>query len=273
MLLKRVATAAVLLPVLIASIMFSKGQPFEWPFLLFCAVAAVLCSFEALRMFFGDKRDIIGGTALAALVFFSGALLPPAFSFPAVLFFVVMAVFHALPGVKDVEVKARSASMLVLCVVYTGGLFSLYPRTLSLPRGEYWVLLGILTVAAGDTCAYFVGRQFGRRKLAPSISPNKTVEGALGGLLGSIALSVVFAHYFLPMVPVSYAALSGAAIGICGQAGDLFESLLKRAAGVKDSGSILPGHGGAFDRADAILAASPAIYLLAAAAAFVSERA
>ena len=269
---KRVVTGAVLLAILAASIFFSKGMPFEWPFLLICLAACVFCSFEMLRMFFRDKRDIVGGIGLAALVFLSGSLLPAAFSLPAILFLVVMAAFHPLPGGNDIDGKTRNAAMLVLCAVYIGGLFSLYPRTLSLSRGEYWVLLGILTVAAGDTFAYFAGRMFGRRKLAPLVSPNKTVEGALGGLLGSMAVCVVFSRYLLPGVPAWCAALSGAVIGICGQGGDLFESLLKREAGVKDSGAILPGHGGVFDRADAILAASPSIHLLAQAASFIGER-
>ncbi|MCL1925634.1 MAG: phosphatidate cytidylyltransferase [Syntrophorhabdaceae bacterium] len=271
MLWKRVVTAVVLLPILIASIMVSKDQPFAWPFMLLCAAVTAMCSLEMLRMFFGEMRDLMGGTALAAFAFFSGALLPAAFSFPAIMLFVVLAVFHSMPGGDDVNGKTRKAALLVLCVVYIGGFFSLYPRTLSLPRGEYWVLLGIATVAAGDTFAYFAGRVFGRRKLAPSISPNKTVEGALGGLAGSVAACVVCAYYFLPGVPAWYAALSGGAIGICGQGGDLFESLLKRSSGVKDSGALLPGHGGVFDRTDAILAASPSIHLLAAVATLTGK--
>jgi phosphatidate cytidylyltransferase len=140
----------------------------------------------------------------------------------------------------------------------------MYPRTLLLPRGEHWVLLGILAVAAGDTMAYFTGRAIGRRKLAPAISPNKTVEGAIGGLLGSVGCAALYAHGFLPGVPAGYAAAAGAAVGIFGQAGDLFVSLVKRAAGVKDSGTLLPGHGGILDRADGILGAGPVLYLFAA---------
>jgi len=266
MLWKRVVTAVVLLPILVASILVSKDFPFKWPFMFLCTAVTAMCSFEMLRMFFRGIRDLLGGTVLAVLVFLSGALLPFAFSFPAIMFFVVLAVFHSLPGGDDIDGKTRKAALLVLCVIYIGGLFSLYPRTLSFPRGEYWVLLGIITVAAGDTFAYFAGRLFGRCKLAPSISPNKTVEGAAGGLAGSVVVCVACSHYFLPGIPVWYAVLSGIAIGICGQAGDLFESLLKRSAGVKDSGALFPGHGGVFDRADAILAASPSIYLLAAMA-------
>lgn len=271
MLWKRVVTAAVLLPILVASILVSKDRPFGWPFMLLCSAVTAMCSFEMLRMFFCEIRDLLGGTALAVLVFFSGALLPVTFSFPVIMFLVVLAVFHSLPGGDDVNSKTRKAALLVLCVIYIGGLFSLYPKTLSFPRGGYWVLLGIATVAAGDTFAYFAGRLFGRRKLALSISPNKTVEGASGGLAGSVAVCVVCAHYFLPGVPVWYAALSGAVIGICGQGGDLFESLLKRSAGVKDSGALFPGHGGVFDRADAILAASPSIHLVAAVATLTGK--
>ena len=263
MLWKRVVTAVILLSILVFSILVSENRPFGWPFLLFGVAITAMCSFEMLRMFFREMRDLLGGSALAVLVFLSGALLPYAFSFPAIMLLVLLAVFHSLPGGDGIDIKKRKAALLVLCVIYIGGLFSLYPRILSFPRGEYWVLLGIVTVAAGDAFAYFVGRLFGRCKLAPSISPNKTVEGAVGGLAGSVAVCVVCAHYFLPGIPAWYAALSGAAIGICGQGGDLFESLLKRSAGVKDSGALFPGHGGVFDRTDAILAASPSIYLLA----------
>jgi phosphatidate cytidylyltransferase len=270
MLGKRIATAAVLLPLLVASILWSRGQPLGWPFLAVCALATGLCSFELLRMFVRGGRDLFAGTALSVLVFLSGTILPAVLSLPAVLLFVVLAVFHPLPGADDVGEKSRRASMLALGAVYVGGLLAMYPRTLSLPRGEHWVLLGILAVAAGDTLAYFTGRALGRRKLAPVLSPNKTVEGAVGGLAGSIALGVLYAHFLLPGLPAWYAAFAGGVVGVFGQGGDLFESLLKRAAGVKDSGAIFPGHGGIFDRADAILAAGPALYLLAAAATLMA---
>ncbi len=263
MLLQRIATAAVLLPLLFASILFSVGRPRGWPFLLFCGVAAALCAHEWFRMFFPGTRDRAGGIALAVLVFLTVALMPGSLGPPALLVAVLLAAFHSLQGAADPAEKARTAAMLALGAVYVGGLLAMYPRTLSLPRGEHWVLLGILAVAAGDTMAYFTGKSIGRTKLAPSVSPNKTVEGALGGLLGTIACSVLYAHAFLPGVPAWYAAAAGAAVGIFGQAGDLFESLLKRAAGVKDSGTIFPGHGGILDRADGILAAGPVLYLFA----------
>jgi phosphatidate cytidylyltransferase len=264
MLLQRIATAVVLIPLLVASILSSGGRPGGWPFLLLCGVAAALCAHEWFRMFFRETRDRAGGFALVLLVFLSVSLSPGFFGVPALLVCVLLAVFHALPGPADPAEKARTAAMLCLGAVYVGGLLATYPRTLSLPGGEHWVLMGIFAVAAGDTMAYFTGRAIGRKKLAPAVSPNKTVEGALGGLLGSVACCVLYAHGFLPGMPAWYAALTGAAVGVSGQAGDLFESLLKRAAGVKDSGTIFPGHGGILDRVDGILAAGPVLYLLAA---------
>jgi phosphatidate cytidylyltransferase len=268
MLWKRVATAAVLLPLLVASILFSAGRAAGWPFLLLYAVVAAICADEGFRMFLHGARDRVGGVALAVLVYFSAALLPESFGVPALLICVLLSVVHALPGAADPAEKARTAATLSLGAVYVGGFLAMYPRTLLLPRGEHWVLLGILAVAAGDTMAYFTGRAIGRRKLAPVVSPNKTVEGAVGGLLGSVGFSVLYAHGFLPGVPAGYAAAAGAAVGIFGQAGDLFESLLKRAAGVKDSGTILPGHGGILDRADGVLAAGPVLHLFAALSSF-----
>jgi len=264
MLWKRVATAAVLLPVLIASILYGKGQPYGWPFLLVAGAAAALCAYEFSRMFLAGGRNLAAGVLLAAGVFLGGALLPCSLVLPAVLVFVLLAAFHALPGPADPAEKMRTGATLVLGSVYVGGLLAMYPRTLILPRGEHWVLLGILSVSAGDTMAYFTGRAFGKRKLAPAVSPNKTVEGAIGGLLGSVACAALYAHGFLPATPAWYAAAAGGAVGAFGQGGDLVESLMKRAAGVKDSGTLFPGHGGVFDRADGILAAGPALYLLAA---------
>jgi len=264
MLWKRIATAAVLLPLLVASVLFSVGRPAGWPFLLLSGLAAALCANEWFRMFFRETRDRAGGVALVLLVFLLVALLPDSFGVPVFLLCVLLSAFHVLPGGADPAEKVRTAAMLSLGAVYVGGLLATYPRTIFLPHGEHWVLMGILAVATGDTMAYFTGKSIGRAKLAPSISPNKTVEGALGGLLGSVACCVLYAHGYLPGIPAWYAAATGAAVGIFGEAGDLFESLLKRAAGVKDSGTIFPGHGGILDRVDGLLAAGPALYLFAA---------
>jgi phosphatidate cytidylyltransferase len=131
------------------------------------------------------------------------------------------------------------------------------------PRGLAWALLVIVTIWISDTAAYLAGRAIGRRKLAPRISPGKTVEGAVAGLVGSAALGALTFYLFAlgsPWIGV----IAGGLIGVAGQFGDLAESLLKRQAGVKDSGSLIPGHGGLLDRIDALLFAFPVGLVIAA---------
>lgn len=259
MLWKRVATAAVLLPLLAAAVLYGKG----WPFALLVFAAALLCSAEYFRMFFPSPWDRWTGVLAAVLACASGSLLPFPAALSALLLCVAAAAFHFLPAEGTLEEKVRRAALSVLGVAYIGGFLSAWPRTILLPGGEHWVLLGILAVSAGDTFAYFVGRAVGKRPLAPRISPKKTVEGAAGGLAASVLIGGAYAAFFLPGVPAWFSLSASAAVGVAGQCGDLFESMLKRAADVKDSGGLLPGHGGLLDRADGIIAAGPVLHLLA----------
>jgi phosphatidate cytidylyltransferase len=128
--------------------------------------------------------------------------------------------------------------------------------------GREGVLAIIATVAASDTFQFYTGRTFGRRPLAPTISPKKTVEGAIGGLVLAPVALVAIARWWLPQLPAAGVWAAGLGIVVAGIAGDLFESALKRAAGVKDSGALIPGHGGVLDRIDALLFAAPLFYLL-----------
>jgi phosphatidate cytidylyltransferase len=133
-------------------------------------------------------------------------------------------------------------------------------RTLEDGRGALFLLM--LTVMVSDTAQYYTGRLFGRRPLAPAISPKKTIEGALGGFVfGTLTLAVA-GSWWLPRVDVRFRVLLGVAIVALGIAGDLFESSLKRAAGVKDSSTLIPGHGGILDRIDALLFAAPIYYVV-----------
>jgi phosphatidate cytidylyltransferase len=127
--------------------------------------------------------------------------------------------------------------------------------------GAAWVLAVVLSTWAGDSAAYLTGRAFGRHKLAAVVSPNKTIEGSLGGLLASVIVgAAVFA--VSGALPLWAGAVIGAGVGAFGQLGDLSESFLKRQAGVKDSGNLIPGHGGMLDRVDALLFAFPVALLL-----------
>lgn len=128
--------------------------------------------------------------------------------------------------------------------------------------GPMWIVFILWVVAWGDTGALYTGTLWGRHKLCTAVSPKKTVEGALGGLAANLISGWLFKLLFFSAMPGMACVLVSLTAGVVGQAGDLFESEFKRAAGVKDSGSILPGHGGILDRIDALLFAAPAAYLL-----------
>ena len=128
--------------------------------------------------------------------------------------------------------------------------------------GRSWLLFALLVTFAVDTGAYLVGRSVGRRPMAPSISPNKTLEGSLGGFASAVAAALVLGLVFDLGVPAWQQAMIGGVVGVVGQWGDLIESKLKRIADLKDASSIIPGHGGLLDRLDSILLTLPAVYYL-----------
>jgi phosphatidate cytidylyltransferase len=127
--------------------------------------------------------------------------------------------------------------------------------------GAYWIFFIICMVFLNDIAAFYCGTQFGKRKLWPAVSPGKTIEGSLGGLAACLVAGVIFQTVFLGHLPIGETLLFILSIGVAGPAGDLFESVLKRTHGVKDSGGIMPGHGGLLDRIDALLFAAPVAYV------------
>jgi phosphatidate cytidylyltransferase len=133
----------------------------------------------------------------------------------------------------------------------------------SVAGGSAWVFLVLAATWAGDSAAFFAGSRYGRRRFAPTLSPNKTWAGAVGGLAGSVAGGCLAAPLFGGAVSLGSVAAVSLAVGIAGQLGDLFESLWKRAKGIKDSGRIFPGHGGILDRIDSLLLGLPVGYHLA----------
>lgn len=126
----------------------------------------------------------------------------------------------------------------------------------------HWLLFAFLLCWAGDTAALYIGKNFGRHKLAPKISPGKTWEGAIGSVAGGVLAGAIYAHYMIPSAPLAMVLIVAAAGNIAGQIGDLVESAYKRWGGVKDSGSSLPGHGGWLDRIDSSLLSVPVVYAL-----------
>jgi phosphatidate cytidylyltransferase len=139
------------------------------------------------------------------------------------------------------------------------GLFTYFYLLRTLPEGWIWLLFMLVGTWASDTTAYFVGKRFGRRKLAPSLSPGKTVAGGIGGIAGSLLVAVLF-YVSYPFLPVTHLLIMGLLLGVMAQFGDLWESVIKRASNIKDTGKIIPGHGGMLDRFDSMFFTAPLVY-------------
>lgn len=174
---------------------------------------------------------------------------------------VLLELCRAVVSKGEMEATLRRTTLCVLGVLYVGGPISLAVALRGMPGGKGFILLACGIVWVGDTAAFYVGSSLGRHPLAPHVSPKKSVEGSVAGLIASIGAAWVFANAFgIPLTFVS-SLLLGIAIGGAGQIGDLIESMLKRAFQVKDTGHLIPGHGGMLDRIDSLLLAVPVFYL------------
>ena len=256
---RRVATALVVLPAILAALLL--GPP--WLALAIVAIALLvgLAEFFALLRARGIRPMRLVGVLLAAALFLDvgapGWLPVPFAPLGALLLLTV-----TLARGTDFEAVSAAAATL-LGAVYLGALGGTIAalRILAPVAEGGWrivLLLGILVFA--DSVAFFVGHALGRRRLAPVVSPGKSVEGALGGLVGGVAGAFAVRQLGLPDLPVLHAAGLGVAVAAMGIVGDLDESLLKRWAGVKDSGTLFPGHGGMLDRLDSLLFGAPVLY-------------
>jgi phosphatidate cytidylyltransferase len=275
MLSTRIATALVLIPLVLAALF--ALPPFGWAVAALAVVA--LAAIEWARLAGCKQR---GAAAFAAVVVATGALLllAPAAGFgtrawpPAIVVAVcgIALAFWLAVAPQWLRANASPASSFALCAIGLFVLMGAWAAVVQLQARSPWLVLAALAIVwVADTAAYFTGRTLGRRKLAPAISPGKTWEGVYGGL-GAVAL---YALALVPLAPRAGYASGGSVvavgvwialaltIAILSVEGDLVESLLKRHAGVKDSGHLLPGHGGILDRIDALLSSMPAAALLA----------
>jgi phosphatidate cytidylyltransferase len=173
-----------------------------------------------------------------------------------VLFFTLLFLFR----IRNIADAAREVAYAILAFIYIPILLMHLIMLRQTPYGVQWLVVIMLIVMTNDSVAYYSGKAFGKHRLYPLVSPKKSVEGAVGGVLGSIAGTLLAKFTFFPQLTLLDALLTAVFIGILGQTGDLFESLLKRSFGVKDSGTIFPGHGGVLDRLDSIIFAAPATY-------------
>ncbi len=178
------------------------------------------------------------------------------------LLFVAFALLF-LFRLREIEHAAREIAYAVLGFVYIPLLLMHLVMLRQQPYGWQWLLTIMLIVMTNDSAAFYSGSAFGKNRLYPQVSPKKSIEGALGGLVGSVAGTMLGRYTFFPQLTIADALFTAILVGIVGQTGDLFESLLKRSFGVKDSGSCIPGHGGVLDRLDSIIFAAPVTYYYA----------
>ncbi len=234
---------------------------------LVTALLAGVMSWEMSKVFyrlpdFPEKTKALLGSAW--LMVFANILFPKSGLECLIAAFVGMfAYFLATAERHPQALKAHFEELIytVFILVYVVLFMEFLPLIRRGPNGVLWLILFLAVNWAGDSAAYFVGRRYGRRKLYPLVSPGKTIEGAAGGLAGSILAALLFKWVAFRELSSFGAIFTGFAVGMFAQIGDLCESLFKRAYGIKDSGRILPGHGGMLDRFDGILFSLPVMYL------------
>jgi len=216
---------------------------------------------EFYRMALPARRvEIWPAAACAALVIFipfmGGDRLPLACLSGLFLLFALLFLFR----IRDITSAAREIAYVVLGFLYVPFMLMHLVMLRQTTYGWQWLLVMMLIVMTNDSAAYYTGSAFGKHRLYPLVSPKKSVEGALGGLVGSVCGTLLARFTFFPQLSLADALITAIVIGTLGQTGDLFESLLKRSFGVKDSGNSIPGHGGVLDRLDSIIFAAPAMY-------------
>jgi phosphatidate cytidylyltransferase len=256
--LKRILGALLFAPAVLALIYFGT------PLIFFLAVssAVIICLVEFYRMV-----EASGGAPLKFIGFGVGFLIVLGFFYerlPLVVFAIsggTMALFIRTLLVRDELQNALEVVAYTLVgLFFVAWLLAHLVLLRGMEAGRFYILFLFLVIWAGDTAAYYVGKAVGRHKLAPRISPGKTIEGAVAGLGGSLAMAFLARWWFLSGFSVMDALLLGVLLSVMGQLGDLSESLVKRRAEVKDSGKIILGHGGLLDRLDSLIFSAPLLY-------------
>ena len=261
---QRWITGLIALPFLILLVYATAPMTFA----LFLCVVAVVALWEFFRIIFADnsRPEILPMTAVAylaasAMLLMAGAgqapLIATAIS-AALVLLAAISLRHFKNDMSVVETIIKTTFSLVYIPLSLACLVLLKFDT----HGAAEIFFILCIVAGGDIGAYYAGSYLGKHKLCPAVSPKKTIEGSLGGVAVNLLIGLLFNLLFLPGTPLWGCLLIAVLAGIAGQLGDLFESEFKRAAGVKDSGVILPGHGGLLDRIDALLLATPLAFFL-----------
>ena len=258
-LLKRVASTVVLLPVFLIIVVKAPG----WIFSALVVIASAAALWELTRML------AAGGPARVPAPRRRGRYrgdrglrrrrMTDPFGLPAFVVVLTLGAILAAPIWRGTATSEATFTTL-LAVMYIGWLLGYGILLHDSPRGDDLMLFLVGVTWVGETAAYLVGSTIGRHKLAPVVSPRKTVEGAAAQVLASVLMAMVLRAWLLPSCGVMVAVAAGTLLGITGQVGDLAESVIKRSVGTKESGGLIPGHGGVLDRIDSLLFNLPAFY-------------
>jgi len=246
----RVITALVAIPLLI--LIIGWGWPWLFSLVVFLVTAAALGEYFFVAFPRRRKERLMG-------IFF-GLLIPLGIFLPSVgdpglwlggILMVIFSIYLLLGG--TLQERFQHLGWTLLGGFYIGYLVPHFVLLYRSSDGRAWLFFVLLVVMAGDTAAYFVGTWLGKRKLAPEISPGKTVEGAVGSVGASVLAGVLGGRFLLPGLAWTETLLLSSILSLLGQTGDLFESWIKRVFSVKDSAALLPGHGGLLDRMDSLI--------------------
>jgi len=261
--LKRVISSIILIALTVLSI-------FVFPVWIFGSIASIFIGLGLYEFFRLSSAKKIFPVSFAYIGIFSGILLPyitylyrPTGAIWEVVFFILILItlFIIHFTRKDSQNAVNLIAVTLFAIFYIGWFFTFLVKIRFLEDGHKLVAYLLLVTKAGDVGAYIVGSKFGRHKLIPRISPNKSVEGAIGGFIFSIACAIILGRYYISWMSFSFVIISGVLIGVFAQLGDLAESLIKRDYDVKDSSVFLPGLGGMLDVLDSILFTAPIFYI------------
>src|SRR4029453_9533668 len=260
---KRILWGLGLAPLVVLFILYAPVPLFK---LIIIAVAA-LCLREFMTIALPAHPSSSPWLGVGLGIFFSGVLLFAEegsqlwMGSLALILFITFAYYLFIP--HELTLVLSQIALTVFGCVYVACLFSYTGLILGLEKGSFWFFFTGGTTFMADTGAYFAGHLFGRHKLAPRVSPGKTVEGLIGGILGSILAALIVRFLFWHDFSATHCGVLAVLVGLVGPLGDLSESLIKRSVGVKDSGQMIPGHGGLLDRLDALLFTAPLVYYYA----------
>jgi phosphatidate cytidylyltransferase len=259
--LKRWITGIIALPFLIFLIV--RGGAY---FVVLIEVVCLLSMWEYFRIVSDEKEKVVSVINVVGFLFGALIILAASGSFfnlisGTIALNMIICGLISIPQYKTNPFVLDKIKKQIQGMIYIPLLISFLVLIRNQADGMIWIFLILAVIFAGDTSAYYFGSYLGRHKLCPAVSPGKTIEGSIGGLAANLLIGSLVKFFFLPTLPWALSLLFFLVIGIAGQAGDLFESMLKRSSSVKDSGGLLPGHGGFLDRIDALLFAAPIAYL------------